>query len=127
MRIDLADPKPEDVAAAIDSLLDGLNITAVARDLGVARETVYRWRRGESEPTLPEIAAVVRHAEGVMVVRINDGQTRTLEDDVRELQRAVAGFSQVRGVIADIFDRLHATNDPEIQGLLARLREMGYS
>lgn len=126
MRVDLVDPGADDVAAAVDSLLEGQNITSVARDLGVARETVYRWRRGESEPTLPELASMARSTEGTIIIRLNDQRTPSIEDEIAELKRAVEGFYTGRAIVVEMFEKLEASEDPEVQALLARLRQLGF-
>lgn len=88
MRIDLTDPTPEEVTAAVKELLGGQAKSAVARDLGVSRETVYRWERGDSVPSLPELVRLSRMAGRAMTITMNR-DAHTIEHEVDELKRQI--------------------------------------
>ncbi len=55
-----ADGDPAFIASAIGDVARARNITAIARDTGLTRETLYRAFSPEGNPTLATMAAVVK-------------------------------------------------------------------
>lgn len=88
MRIDLVDPSSDDVADAVRKMLEGQPKSTVARDLGVSRETVYRWERGDSAPSLVHMAGLARLAGCTLNIRLNEDE-HTLEDEIAELREHI--------------------------------------
>ena len=55
-----ADGDPALIASAIGDVARARSITAIARDTGLTRETLYRALSPEGNPTLATLAAVVK-------------------------------------------------------------------
>lgn len=64
-------------AAALDMLLAGYTVTQTAESLGLARETVSRWRNGDAD-FLAAYNAALRSAYEASQAKLLDGRTRAI-------------------------------------------------
>jgi len=91
----MRDPTRADLAKELRRVLDGVsNMSDLARQLGVARDTIYKWRRGDSIPDLETIGKIANLTE--TTIRLEFGPEAPPDrDEIAELREQVAENSRL--------------------------------
>lgn len=125
MRIDLVEPRPENITDAVSKMLNGSNKSELARELDVSRETIYRWERGDAIPTLPELQRLAALTGHEVRLRFNS-QEPDIDEQIADLQRSFSAFAAGRMALLDVIEDALAKNhevDPVLHERLERIRE----
>ena len=122
MRLDLVDPEPADLLAAVAKLLEGQNKSEVARELDISRETLYRWERGESVPDITELQRLAHTTGNEVRISFNVKEDEIgLEQQVHDLRDAFAVFAAGRVALLELVEEIHP-DDPDIHQKVERIR-----
>jgi transcriptional regulator with XRE-family HTH domain len=124
VRVDLVDPEPDDITAAVTKLLNGHNKSEIARNMDVSRETIYRWERGEAHPDILELNTLARLTGNEVGIKINQSEAdKNLEQQLADLRQSFAVFHAGRESILQIVEDMHP-DDPRVQERVKQVREL---
>lgn len=121
MRVDLVDPSEADLTRSVTRLLEGQNKSELARLLDVSRETLYRWERGESIPSVAELLRLAQVTDNEVRLVLNPREV-DLDQQIRELRESlglsVASQEELLSIIEGIEPR-----DADTRHALQRIRD----
>lgn len=121
MRVSLSDPTAEQITEATNELIGEHSITDLSRGLDTSRETIYRWKRGDSLPSLIDLLALSRITNSSVIIRLN---VTDEGDTVQELQEAVMSLFADRSIVHELLALLaqgHGPEDVRVTELVERL------
>lgn len=120
----LEDPDGEQLARVVRRLMTNQNKSEVARDLKIARETLYRWERGDSVPTIEDLMSLARVTGNAVVLRLNAAQEGGIEGEMAEMRRSIEALYQGRILMTELVaDYLKDNPDPKVRELIDVLRQ----
>lgn len=68
-RLTADDPQADRIIEAVRENAKNANISAIARSLGVARTSVYRWMRKDADPRMSSLSQFIRALDMELIVR----------------------------------------------------------
>ena len=102
-----------DQAAALDLLLTGQTITATAAKVGVARETVSRWRNGDPA-FMGALNSALQSAHDAMTQKLLDARARAIDTlaDLLESDDPAIAFKSAAALLRVEIDRPKGYTNP---------------
>lgn len=110
---------PSEISDLVRSMLENRNKTEFAERVGISRQQLYRYQKGDAVPTLDELNRMAELTGNEITIVLNQ--------QTPQIAATVERNAKLLRLLIDMAEEIHGANHPRLRQMREELEEKGHT